>query len=96
MRPWVLIGAIALALAGCGEPDYKKYKGAKGNAYDLEHKACSSYPPEKLAYALELQVDTNTREGLVQIAQKRASRYRQGPLRQAAYEGCLDALPKRS
>lgn len=91
MRPWIAPVAVALALAGCGG-GYEKYEGAKGSAYEIENEACGAAPPEKVASDLGVREDPNTSEGLERIAAKASERYEEGPVREGAYEGCLDAL----
>ncbi len=91
MRPLVVPIAAALALSGCGG-GYEKYEGAKGSAYEIEQDACGSAPPEKVASDLGVREDPNTSEGLERIAAKAAERYEEGPVREGAYEGCLDGL----
>ena len=94
MRRWVAPIAAALVLTGCGG-GYEKYEGAKGSAYEIEHEACGESPPEKVASDLGVREDPNTSEGLERIAAKASERYEEGPVREGAYEGCLDGLRKQ-
>jgi hypothetical protein len=90
----VLLAALALALAGCGEPHYAKFSGAKGKAYEIEHDTCQKKSLPVLTGQLDLPADASTQEAKVRIAQKVAERYKPR-IREGAYEGCLDGLAKR-
>ncbi len=96
MRPWALVVAVALALAGCGEPHYAKFSGPKGKAYEIERDTCQKRALNVLTGQLDLPADASTPQARVRIAQRVAERYRQGAVRQGAYQGCLDGLAKRS
>lgn len=91
----MLLVALALALAGCGQPDYPKFSGAKGKAYELERDTCQHKSLPILTGQLDLPADASTQQARLRIAQKVAERYRPGPIQQGAYLGCLDGLEKR-
>jgi hypothetical protein len=72
-----------------------KFSGESASVYSDANALCSAFPPEKIARDLGIQADTSTSEGIVSIAEAFAEGYR-GDVHQAAFEGCLDALPNPS
>jgi len=91
----MLVVVAALVIAGCGEPHYAKFSGAKGKAYEIERDTCSKQRLDILTGQLDLPADASTQEAKTRIAQKVAERY-MGPIKGGAYQGCLDGLAKRT
>jgi hypothetical protein len=72
-----------------------KFTDESKNAYDIGKASCGSFSPQQLAKQLGTKSDPNTSVGLGEIAMAYAEGYR-GDVHQAAFEGCLDALPNPS
>jgi hypothetical protein len=72
-----------------------EFSGESASVYSDANALCSAFPPEKIARDLGIRADTSTSEGIVSIAEAFAEGYR-GDVHQAAFEGCLDALPNPS
>lgn len=91
----MLVVALALVIAGCGEPHYAKFSGGKGRAYEIERDTCGKQRLDILTGHLDLPADISTQQAKTRIAQKVAERY-MGPVKGGAYQGCLDGLATRS
>jgi hypothetical protein len=82
--------AVALVVLGCGGDGDNPTVAQGAGVYKLAKKVCANESADHLARDLGIQVNTKTSEGVHRVAEKYAKGF--GQLRQAAFEGCLDAL----